>query len=394
MRGIRLFNLLGIDIHMDWSLLIIFALIVVSLGNGLFPAWHPDWPASTAWLIAVVAAVLFFASVLLHELAHALVARRNGLQVRRITLFVFGGAAQIEREPGAWAIELRMAVVGPLTSLAIGALCLLAVSASGAPALHTSEANLPDLLAHLGPGQTLLAWLGQTNLVLAIFNLVPAFPLDGGRVLRAVLWHFTGDLHRATRWASGIGQAFAWLLIAAGIAMILGLQVPLFGGGLGSGIWLAFIGWFLNNAALVSYRQLITREALEGVPVSRVMLTHFDTVDPDMPVDTLIADHALHSEQRAFPVFRDAKPVGMVFLQDLRGLDAAERRELHVSDVMKQIEGVSALKPQDDAFEALNLLGSLNVGQAPVMEDGRITGIVRREDILRWLAFHTLPLRG
>src|SRR5262245_16165272 len=237
MRGIILFRIAGIDIQMDWSLLIIFFLIVTSLGSALFPTWHPLWPAATAWFTALAAAVLFFVSVLLHELAHALVARRNGIQIRRITLFVFGGAAQIEHEPERWAVELRMAIVGPLTSLAIGVLCLAPVGATVESSEPASGSDLAHRFAQLGPSQTLLAWLGQTNLVLAIFNLVPAFPLDGGRVLRALLWRITGDLHRATRWASTIGQAFAWLLIGAGLAMILGLRVPLLGQGVGSGIW-------------------------------------------------------------------------------------------------------------------------------------------------------------
>ncbi len=388
MRGIRLFSVLGIDVHLDWSLLIIFLLITTSLGSGLFPAWHPDWSAQKTWLTALAAAVLFFTSVLLHELSHALIARANGVEVRRITLFIFGGMAQIEHEPGRWAVELWMAIVGPLTSLVIGITCLAWVGATGGLQEEVATpADVTRLLAQLGPAQTLLLWLGQINLVLALFNLVPAFPLDGGRVLRAMLWRFTGDLRRATRAASAIGQGFAWLLIAAGLAMIFGLRVPFFGSGVVSGVWLAFIGWFLNNAALVSYRQLIVRETLEGVSVSRVMHTRFDTVDPDLSLEALIEDYALRSAQRAFPVVRDGRLVGMVFLHDLRAMDRQRRRTLRVRDVMKPIEQVSALDADDDALEALNLLGEKNVGQAPVLREGRLAGLVRREDILRWLTF-------
>jgi Zn-dependent protease len=256
MRGMRLFSLSGIDVCVDWSLLIVFVVITMSLGGGLFPSWHPQWTPTQSWLLALVAAVLFFASVLLHELSHALVGRRYGITVRRIVLFVFGGMAQIEHEPGRWGAELAMAIVGPITSLVIGIACLLSVGDTGAFDAAPSPAELPAALAALGPLPTLLVWLGQLNLVLAIFNLVPAFPLDGGRVLHALLWRFSGDLHRATRTAAAIGQGFGWLLMAAGGAMIFGIRVPFFGVGPASGIWIAFIGWFLNTAAVMSYRQL------------------------------------------------------------------------------------------------------------------------------------------
>jgi Zn-dependent protease/CBS domain-containing protein len=373
MRAIQLFRVAGVEVQLDWSVLIVFGLIVTSLGYRLFPAWHPDWTPPTLWFTALAAAVLFFVSVLLHELSHALVAQRSGIRVRRVTLFVFGGLAQIEREPDRWAVELRVAIAGPLTSLTIGLLCLALVSATGqfpepAPA---TDADVPGMLARLGSAQTLLIWLGQVNLILAVFNLVPAFPLDGGRVLRAALWRFSGDLHRATRWASIIGQAFAWLFIAAGVGMILGLHVPLLGSGLVNGIWLAFIGWFLNNSALVSYRQLMTREALGGVTVSQVMLTRFDAVDPDMSVESLINEYVLRSGQRAFPAVRDGRLFGMVFLQDLSHLDSGARSSLRVRDVMMPIERLMALKPEDDAFDALRILLDGRVGQAPVVQDGR-----------------------
>lgn len=385
MRGIRLLRLGGIDVYLDWSLLIIFVLITTSLGAGLFPSWHPRWTPMLSWVTALAAALLFFASVLLHELSHALVGRRYGITVRRITLFVFGGMAQIEHEPGRWGAELAMAIVGPITSLLIGIVCLAWVGATGVFDTLNSVSEVPAALAALGPVLTLLVWLGQINLVLAIFNLVPAFPLDGGRVLRALLWRFSGDLHRATRTASAIGQGFAWLLMAAGIAMVFGIRIPLLGSGTANGIWIAFVGWFLNSAALMSYRQLIVREALEGVPVSRVMLTRFETVDADLPIDVFVEEQALKSSQRAFPVVRGDELIGMLFLRDLQAVAPQQRRSLRVRDVMKPAGQIEALDPDDDAFEALQLLGQRNVGQAPVVKAGHIAGLVRREDILRWL---------
>ncbi len=385
----------GIDITVDWSLLIIFVLITTGLASGLFPQWHPQWSATTAWLTAFAAALLFFASVLAHELSHSLVGRMNGIEIKRITLFVFGGMAQIEHEPGRWPAELWMAIVGPLTSLAIGILCLLAASAGTPAADLASITRVQHLLAGLDPGRTLLLWLGQINIVLAVFNLVPAFPLDGGRVLRALMWGATHDLRRATRWASAIGQGFAWLLIGAGIAMVLGLSVPFFGGGLLNGIWLAFIGWFLNNAALMSYRQLLTREMLQDVPVSRLMLVHFEVVPPQVPLDTLIEGYMLRSDQRAFPVVdSDERLLGMVFQRDIERLSPEQRRTMTVRDAMRPAEQLVGARSADDVLDVLNVLAQRDFNQLPILENGRVIGLIRRVDILRWLALHGSPKPG
>ena len=379
----------GIDIIVDWSLLIIFALIVMGLASGVFPQWHPQWSATTAWLTALVAAVLFFTSVLLHELSHALVGRVNGIEVRRITLFVFGGMAQMEHEPGRWPAELRMAIVGPLTSLAIGLVCLYAGTYGISPAAIERAGGLQRLLAQANPGQTLLLWLGQINVLLAIFNLVPAFPLDGGRVLRALMWGATHDLRRATRWASSLGQAFAWLLIGAGIAMVLGLSVPVLGGGLINGLWLAFIGWFLNNAALMSYRQLLTREMLQDVRIARLMLTRFEVVPPQLPVETLIEGYMLRSDQRAFPVVDgDGQFIGLVCQRDIERTSPEQRRTMTVRDAMKPAAQLMVARPGDDALDVLNVLAERDINQVPVIENGHIIGLLRRADILRWLALH------
>ena len=389
----------GIDVTVDWSLLIIFALITTSLASGLFPQWHPAWSPAICWLTALAAAMLFFASVLAHELSHSLVGRVNGVEVKRITLFVFGGMAQIEHEPGRWPAELWMAIVGPMTSLVIGVLCVLAASLgvrAGAATHASSVSDLARLLASLDPGRTLLLWLGQVNIVLAAFNLVPAFPLDGGRVLRAILWGATHDLRRATRWASALGQAFAWMLISAGIAMVLGASLPYLGGGMVNGIWLAFIGWFLNNAALMSYRQLLTRELLQEVPVGRLMLRQLETVWPDMPLEMLISNFLLRSDQRAFPVLEGERLVGLVSQRDVERLPASQRHGKSVRDVMKPMGEVIVAHVNDDAFDVLNLLAQRDINQVLVVENGRAAGLVRRADILRWLAVHgtaTIPPR-
>lgn len=385
MRGLPLMRIAGIDVTVDWSLLIVFALITTSLASGLFPQWHPAWTPVTSWLTAFAAAVLFFASVLAHELSHSLVGRANGIQVKRITLFVFGGMAHMEHEPGRWQAELWMAIVGPVTSLIVGALCILP---AGAAAHATDVPDLERLLANLDPGRTLLLWLGQINIVLAVFNLVPAFPLDGGRVLRAVLWGATRDLRRATRWASALGQLFAWVLIAAGIAMVLGASLPYLGSGAANGIWLAFIGWFLNNAALMSYRQLLTRERLHDVPVGRLMVTQLETVWPDMPLDMFVSNFLLRNDQRAFPVLEGERLAGLVFQRDVEQLPPAQRHSTSVRDVMKPMDQVVTAHVNDDAFDVLNLLAQRDINQILVVEHDRVAGLVRRADILRWLALH------
>lgn len=385
--GFRIGRIAGIDVHLDWSLLIIFFLIAFSLGTALFPSWHPDWSPALSWLTAVVAALLFFMSVLLHELSHALVGRRHGIGVKRITLFVFGGLAHIENEPRYWRAELWIAIVGPATSLVIGIACtFLAISIAG-PA-NFDPGDVERTLASLGPAPTLLLWLGQINILLALFNLVPGFPLDGGRVLRAALWGITGDLRTATRWASGAGQAFAWLLIASGVAMMLGYRVPVFGTGFVSGLWISLIGWFLNGAAVAGYRQLLIRESLENVPVAKLMQTGFISAPPDLPVDRFVEDYFLHGDQRGFPVIESGRLLGMVCLEDIRGLERGAWSTRRVRDIMTPAARLIRIGPREDVFKALSLLGEGKVNQIPVFEKEHVVGLIRREDILKWLSLY------
>lgn len=385
--GLHLTRIAGVDIYMDWSLIIIFLLVLLSLGAGVFPAWHPDWNPATNWLTAFFAAVLFFASVLVHELSHALVGRANGIDIRRITLFVFGGMAHLEREPHVWRAELWMAAVGPVTSLILGAIFIFLGSLIAGPV--EIDPNQPgEALTALGPVSTLLLWLGPINIILAVFNLVPGFPLDGGRVLRAILWGLTGDLKRATRWASLMGQFFAWLLIAAGVAMILGIRVPIFGTGVVGGLWLAFIGWFLNSAALMSYRQLLVRETLEDVPVARLMRTDIVTVAPEKLLGELVDKYFVLGDQRAFPVVEGERFQGLICLRDVHGVPRDAWPETTVREIMRPADEVFQLSPQEDAADALFDLSRRGVAQMPVVENGRVRGLLRREDVLRWLSLY------
>jgi Zn-dependent protease/CBS domain-containing protein len=380
MGGLNLGKIFGVRIAADWSLFIALWLVTVSLALGSFPAWHPEWGGGMRWGVAVVAAVLLFVSVLLHELSHAVVARAYGLEVRSIHLFVFGGVANIEREPETPRAELAMAIVGPLTSIALGLLFLLLggglVRLGGDP---------ERLMRDLGPTATLLFWLGPLNLFIGLFNLLPGFPLDGGRILRALLWRATGDLQAATRWASLSGQAIGLVLVFAGLAMIFGARLPVFGAGVVSGLWISVIGWFLASAAAMSYRQLVIMHLVEGVPVRRLMRTDVAAVSPGLPVARLVDDYLMRTDQRAFPVLADGRLAGLVCLEDVRVVDRDVWGEIEVGTIMTPAAALETVSPGDDLTVAMRAFSRKDVEQLPVLQDDRLVGVLRRRDILKWL---------
>ena len=388
--GFRLGSLFGIEVAIDWSLTVIFFLIAFSLAVGVFPAWHPDWSPALNWLTALAAAVVFFASLLAHEFSHALVGRRIGVDVRRITLFMFGGMAHMENEPPSWRGEFLMAIVGPLTSLVLGLVFLWLADVVHGP-IRFDPDDPAATLATLGPVVSVLLWLGPINILLALFNLVPGFPLDGGRVLRALLWGATGDHQLATRWASRAGQGFGWLLIATGIMMILGWSVPIFGTGFVGGLWLIFIGWFLNAAAAASYRQLLMQHSLGEVPVRRLMQSSVTRVDPQMRVSTLVEELVMPSGQRAFPVEVDGRLAGMVSLRDLQKIQRDAWDRTSVGEIMTPVSSLTMVAPDRSAAEALDILGQRDLNQLPVISGDVLQGLLRREDIVKWLALHGAP---
>lgn len=260
MGGFRLGKIFGIEIDIDWSWIFIFLFISWNLAFGLFPALHPDWGTLLSGIVGIGASLLFFASVLAHELAHSLIAKRRGIPVRSITLFLFGGVSDIEKEPGSPEAEFSMAVVGPLTSVILGVVFLI-IGGLAAGSLADIIDNPGASLSRLGPVPSLLVWLGPVNILVGLFNLLPGFPLDGGRILRAAIWALNGDLLLSTRYASAAGQGIALLFILAGVLMIFGVQVPVLGTGVAGGVWLIFIGLFLNSAAALSYRQLVKKRS-------------------------------------------------------------------------------------------------------------------------------------
>jgi len=382
-KGFRIGKLFSINIHIDVSWLLIFGLVSWSLAAG-FGQMHPEWAVSTQWGVALLAALLFFLSVLAHELAHSIIARRRGVPVRSITLFMFGGVSNIQREPSSPMDEFLITVVGPLTSFALGAIFLfLGSTLSGLEAVN--QMNATALLSEIGLASTILLWLGSINILVASFNLLPGFPLDGGRILRSILWGITENLEKATLWASRVGQAVAWLIIFAGMAMLFGVQIPLLGTGFLNGIWLIFIGWFLQNAAAQSYRKVVVQDILEDVPVKKMMYPDVPIVNATLTVQKLINDHIMQSDNRAFLVFDNNKFAGLVTFEDVQAINPDSRGQIMVKDVMTPSQKIVVIAPEEEASEAFERLQSEKIRQLPVVSGSKIIGLLRRKDIIRWL---------
>ena len=336
MKGIRLGRLFGIEVAIHPSWFLVLAFFAFTLANGFFPAAYPGWSAVVTWVTAVIATLLLFASVLAHEFGHSLVARSQGIPVRNITLFILGGVAQLEREPDSPGREAWMAIAGPLVSVAIGAATLGAAYA------------LP------GPEQVVavLAYLGVTNLALVVFNLLPGFPLDGGTVLRALLWRISHDVVRATRQAAVVGQVFAWGFIALGAAQLV------LAGGLG-GIWLVLVGWLMIQAARATARQTEMDHLLSGVPAARLMTTPDSWLSPYMTLDWAAKDRLRDWESRCLPVAAEdpaAEYGGLMCARDLQRTARERYDRDRVRDVMTPALRVPAVTPETQAAEVLRLL--------------------------------------
>lgn len=381
--GVRIGQLFGIDIRIDWSWLVIFLLVTWNLAS-IFGQYHQDWGATLRWGTGIVAALLFFASVLAHELAHSLVARSQGVEVRSITLFLFGGVSNIQRDPESPGAEFLVTIVGPLTSFVVGILFILASGLSSS-SLQGSLQNPGQVIGQLSPLTTLLVWLGPINITVGIFNLIPGFPLDGGRVLRSIIWAITGNLRRATFLASMVGRGIAWLMILAGISMAFGARIPLLGTGLISGLWLAFIGWFLDSASQQSYRQIVVQDVLEGVPVSRMMRSDTPVASPDISVDSLVHERVMQSDEHAFPVMDGDQLVGIVCLDDVRSVPRSDWETTRVMDVMTPRSELVSVSVDDDASDALRKMIESDVRQLPVLREQQLAGLLRRRDVMRFL---------
>jgi Zn-dependent protease/predicted transcriptional regulator len=351
----------GIQVRLHYSWFIIFMLVTVTLV-------YPHWSQPLNWVMGIITSLLFFASVLAHELAHSLVGRVNGVPIKSITLFIFGGMAQMTREATKASAELKMAVAGPACSLAIGGFFGLVWFLTRST---------------IGPVAEMAGWLAIINVALAAFNLIPGFPLDGGRVFRALMWYFSGNYQRSTQVATRVGQGIAYAFIAGGIAIMF-----LFGEWL-SGLWLAFIGWFLQSTASMSYRQTQWREALSGLTASQMMTTDYITVPPDITINQLVHEHVLPKGHHLFLVTKGERLKGMLTLQNIKSVPQSKWTTTTVEKIMLPAERLKAVSPDQDGLSVVEQMDENELNQMPVASEGRIIGLVTRDNLLRFLRART-----
>jgi Zn-dependent protease len=360
--SVRLGRIAGVDVGVNWSWLVVFALITWSLASGVFPDQDPGRSRPTYVAMALVAAVLFFASLLAHELGHALTARREGMELDGITLWLFGGVARFKGMFPSAGAELRIALAGPLVSLVIGAAC----------SLLAWGVSLP------GGVDGVLAWVGYVNVILLVFNLLPALPLDGGRVLRALLWGARDDFAWATNVAATAGRGLGYLLIGGGIALFI------FQGAFG-GAWLAFIGWFVLGAATAEQRFLAARQALAGLRVRDLMTADPVTVPSAHTLGEFVDDVAWGRRHTTYPVLEDGRFVGLLAFRCVSAVPRAEWDSRSVRSCMIPADDVPRLRPETPAIDALVALGESTANRGVVLDDGHLSGILSAADLGRAL---------
>lgn len=365
-KRITLFRLLGFEVKIDASWLIIAVLITWSLARAVFPAYFEGLSGATYILMGIVGALGLFSSIVVHEFSHSLVARRFGLSMKGITLFIFGGVAEMEEEPPTAKAEFFMAIAGPAASVVLGGV-LLGITVLG------TRYGWPN------PVIGVLSYLWTINLVLAAFNLLPAFPLDGGRVLRSALWGFTGRLAWATRIASLIGSGFGFLLIAMGVVTIVR-------GDFVGGIWWFLIGIFLRNASQTSYRQLVTRRLLEGEPVRRFMERNPVAVPYHISVEQLVEDYVYKHHFKMYPVVQEERLVGCVTTRDVKAIPREQWDQHTVKELSTACSSENTISPDADATEALALMSRSGNSRLMVVEGERLVGIIALKDLLEFLS--------
>ncbi len=365
--NIKLGRIHGIEIGLHYSWFIIAALIVFSLGEH-FRQVNPNWATSQIWTAAVITAVLFFVTLLLHELSHSLVAQARGLKVTSITLFALGGVSQIQDEATDAKTEFWVAVAGPIASLIIGFGCLAI-----ALGLGWQSSTEPHTVV-----TAVLVWLGYINIGLAVFNMIPGFPLDGGRVLRAIVWAITKNADRSTRIAAGVGQVVAFLFILDGIWQVFS------GAGFG-GLWIAFIGWFLMDAARASYAQVETTAAFRGMRVSEVMTHDCVTVNRGMSLREFVDTYLLTTGQRCFAVEDQGRLVGLITPRDVGAVPRERWDKTTVREAMRPLEELHVVTPDTQVLDALKLMTVNDVNQLPVVENGTLQGMFSRSQLMQLL---------
>jgi Zn-dependent protease len=361
-QTIRLGRILGIPIGLDYSWFLIFALLTWMLAGSYYPSEFKNWPMLLYWFMGAVTAVMLFVSVLLHELGHSVVALRYKIPVRRITLFIFGGVAQIGSEPPSAIAEFWIAIAGPIVSLALAVLFSV----------------LKPVTAGIEPLWGLAKYLAYINFALVLFNLIPGYPLDGGRVFRAIVWAVTKNLRRATLVAANAGRLFGFLFIFLGVGQV-------FTGNLGGGLWIAFIGWFLDNAASTQAQQVMFQGLLAGHTVSQAMSTRYAAVPADLTLQQLVDDHILGRGQRCFLVNRGADTLGLMTLHRIKEVPRAEWATTSAGQVMLPLDQLMRISPDGELWAALQQMDRDGVNQLPVMNDSQVVGMLSREDVITFL---------
>jgi Zn-dependent protease len=367
MRGaIGLGRILGIPIGVNYTWFVALWLLTWSLARAYYPDRFPGYDGQIYLFMGLASAILLFASVLVHELGHAVTARKYGIRTRSIVLFLFGGVAQIGKEPPTPTSELVVAAAGPATSLLLGGFCWL--------------------LSRLTTGSALgaiITFLASVNVTLAVFNLIPGFPLDGGRMLRALLWRAMGSLERATRIAARGGQIVALLLIAMGVLFVVRGNVI-------NGVWFVLIGWFLDMGAQSGYQQVLLRETLGGVRVGDIMSRTIHSVDPNLTLEQLIADYFLPYKHGGFPVMWGDRLVGIITLHDVKEVPKEKRATMTVRDAMTPTSRLRTVKPTSSAYDAFARMAQDGIGRLLVVDDsGDLMGILTRSDLLHVLRIRT-----
>lgn len=364
-KRFKIFDLLGFPIYLDLSWFAIAILISWSLATGVFPQQAEGLTGLTYWSMGVAGAIGLFASILAHELGHAVMARRFGLHMRGITLFIFGGVAEMSEEPPSAKSEFYVAIAGPIVSIVIAIACL-AVGAVGGQLMPTS------IIA-------VVWYVGVMNGVLVAFNMIPAFPLDGGRVLRSILWHVKGNLRWATKISSSLGSGFGMVLI------IMGLMNLLAGNVIGA-VWQFLIGMFLRNAAQGSYQQVLVRRALEGEPVSRFMQPNVVTVDPALSVDEFVENYVYRLHHKMFPVTDNGRLLGCVTTRDVQQVPRNEWATTTVAHISRECEQKNTITPNSDAMQALAKMSQAGVSRMMVVEQDRLVGLLSLSDLMKFIA--------
>ena len=365
-RRITLFKLFGFAVHIDLSWIVIALLVTWSLAAGLFPFQYPALSEGTYWSMGVIGALGLFFSIIFHEMSHSLVARRYGLQMRGITLFVFGGVAEMEDEPPSPKAEFMMAIAGPLSSI------FLAVVFYGIYLFGERSGWSVPVIGVIG-------YLGVINGVLAVFNLVPAFPLDGGRVLRSILWGWRKDLRWGTRISSAIGSGFGVFLIFVGIFNALR-------GNFVGGVWQFLIGMFLRDAARMSYRQLLARQVLEGESVRRFMQSNPVSVSPSLTLAELVDDYVYRHQFKLFPVVENGELIGCINLERIKEIPRDEWPRRTVGEVARLCSVENTISPDTDAVKALSKMSRTDNSRLLVVDRGKLVGILSLRDLLRFLS--------